>query len=167
MPAVLETRSDCDRCAALCCIAYPSEDMPGFSAIKSAGEPCPKLGGNGLCTIYEHRAEKGFAGCIRFECFGAGQHVVQYLFAGNDWRNDLALLGPMVDAFLAMRPVADLNFLAQRAHEMTDKAELRDKATVLAERLENVAQSRSSLNDTAEVAAIERELRALYQHFDR
>ena len=73
----------------------------------------------------------------------------------------------MVDAFLAMRPVADLNFLAQRAHEMTDKAELRDKATVLAERLENVAQSRSSLNDTAEVAAIERELRALYQHFDR
>ena len=50
---------------------------------------------------------------------------------------------------------------------MTDKAELRDKVTVLAERLQNVAQSRSSLYDTAEVAAIERELRALYQHFDR
>ena len=66
-----------------------------------------------------------------------------------------------------MRPVADLNFLAQRAQEMTDEAELRDKATVLAERLQNVAQSRSSLIDTAEVAAIERDLRALYQHFDR
>ena len=167
MAAPLENRSDCTRCAALCCIAYPSQDMPGFAAAKDAGEACPKLANDGRCTIYADRADQGFAGCIRFECFGAGQHVVQNLFAGNDWRNDQALLGPMVDAFLAMRPVADLNFLAQRAHEMTDKAELRDKATVLAERLENVAQSRSSLNDTAEVAAIERELRALYQHFDR
>ena len=167
MAAPLEHRSDCTRCAALCCIAYPSQDMPGFAAAKDAGEACPKLANDGRCTIYADRADQGFAGCIRFECFGAGQHVVQNLFAGNDWRNDQALLGPMVDAFLAMRPVADLNFLAQRAHEMTDKAELRDKATVLAERLENVAQSRSSLNDTAEVAAIERELRALYEHFDR
>ena len=167
MAVPLENRSDCTRCAALCCIAYPSQDMPGFAAAKDAGEACPKLANDGRCTIYADRADQGFAGCIRFECFGAGQHVVQNLFAGNDWRNDQALLGPMVDAFLAMRPVADLNFLAQRAHEMTDKAELRDKATVLAERLENVAQSRSSLNDTAEVAAIERELRALYQHFDR
>ena len=167
MAVPLVNRSDCTRCAALCCIAYPSQDMPGFAAAKDAGEACPKLANDGRCTIYADRADQGFAGCIQFECFGAGQHVVQNLFAGNDWRNDQALLGPMVDAFLAMRPVADLNFLAQRAHEMTDKAELRDKATVLAERLENVAQSRSSLNDTAEVAAIERELRALYQHFDR
>ena len=44
MATRLESRSDCTRCAALCCIAYPSEDMPGFAAAKEAGQPCPKLG---------------------------------------------------------------------------------------------------------------------------
>lgn len=167
MAAVLETRSDCSRCAALCCIAYPSEDMPGFAATKSAGEPCPKLGGNGLCTIYEHRAEQGFAGCIRFECFGAGQQVVQNLFAGRDWRDDPAVLAEMVDAFLTMRPVADLNFLAQRAIELTQATDLQETARSLISRLECVAQTRESLRDSTEIAAIERELRALYKHFNR
>ena len=59
MASVLETRSDCSRCAALCCIAYPSEEMPGFSAAKQAGQACPKLGSDGLCTIYTRRAEDG------------------------------------------------------------------------------------------------------------
>ena len=113
--AGIETRADCSRCAALCCIAYPSDDMPGFSARKEAGEPCPKLGRDGLCTIYERREEEGFAGCIRYECFGAGQHVVETLFAGRDWRSDPALLPAMVENFLAMRPVSDLLFLARRA----------------------------------------------------
>ena len=89
--------------------------MPGFAAAKEAGQPCPKLGHDGLCTIYADRAEQGFAGCLRFECFGAGQHVVQTLFEGRDWRDDRELLGPMIETFLAMRPVSDLAFLVSRA----------------------------------------------------
>ena len=68
MAVPLENRSDCTRCAALCCIAYPSQDMPGFAAAKDAGEACPKLANDGQCTIYANRADQGFAGCIRFEC---------------------------------------------------------------------------------------------------
>ena len=166
MPAVLETRSDCGRCAALCCIAYPSEDMPGFSAIKSAGEPCPKLGGNGLCTIYEHRAEEGFAGCIRFECFGAGQHVVQHLFEGKDWRSEPALLGAMIESFLAMRPVSDLAFLVSRA-----LAALPDDATVarlhaLDSELAEIASTRETLRDTARIGEVKRSIRAVFATLD-
>lgn len=167
MSALLETRSDCSRCAALCCIAYPSEDMPGFAAAKSAGEPCPKLGADGMCTIYDQRAEQGFAGCIRFECFGAGQHVVQKLFDARDWRDDPALRLPMVDAFLAMRPVADLNFLARRAIDKAQNPDIQAAATSLAKRLQRIADSREGLADNAQISAIERELRALYQQLGR
>ena len=167
MVAALEIRADCSRCAALCCIAYPSDDMPGFSARKGAGEPCPKLGADGLCTIYESRAEQGFAGCIRFECFGAGQHVVQHLFGGRDWRDDPALLEPMVETFLEMRPVADLNFLASRAIDIAEESDLKRAAIALAERLQSVAASRRNLGDRAEISTIEHELRALYQRLKR
>ncbi|MBX7480930.1 hypothetical protein [Qipengyuania qiaonensis] len=163
MAAVLETRSDCSRCAALCCIAYPSDEMPGFAAAKAAGEPCPKLRADGLCTIYDSRAEEGFAGCIQFECFGAGQYVVQHLFGGRDWRDDPDLLAPMVDAFLAMRPVADLNFLAKRAIEIAEEEDVRATATSLAARLQHVARSLENIRDSAEMSAIERELRDLYR----
>lgn len=115
MPPQLETRADCSRCAALCCIAYPADDTPGFAASKAAGEPCPHLGDCGACRIYTRREQQGFTGCIRYDCFGAGQHVVQTLFGGRDWRDDPALLEPMVTAFLAMRPVSDLLLLAERA----------------------------------------------------
>ena len=43
MAVPLENRSDCTRCAALCCIAYPSQDMPGFAAAKDAGIDLWKL----------------------------------------------------------------------------------------------------------------------------
>lgn len=164
MAPVLETRSDCTRCAALCCIAYPSDEMPGFAAAKAAGEPCPKLAANGLCTIYERRAEEGFAGCIRFECFGAGQHVVQTLFDGRDWRDDAALLGPMIDAFLAMRPVSDLAYLVERALGAmpSDNALL-----TLREELGDIASSRETLADTARVARAEQRVRRAYAELDR
>ena len=154
----IETRADCGRCAALCCIAYPSDDMPGFSARKQAGEPCPKLAANGLCTIYKDRAEQGFAGCIRYECFGAGQHVVETLFGGTDWRDEPGFLTPMVETFLAMRPVSDLLFLAHRAQTLGAG----ERAAPVIARLEAIAATRESLKEADRLAACERELKAIY-----
>lgn len=163
MAPVLETRSDCSRCAALCCVAYPSEEMPGFSAAKEAGQLCPKLAADGLCTIYARRAEEGFAGCIRFECFGAGQHVVQSLFDGRDWRDDEALLAPMVDAFLAMRPVSDLAYLVDRALGV---APADPTLSELKEELADIARSRETLADTARIARAGQAVRRAYASLD-
>lgn len=117
-----EKRSDCDRCAALCCIAYPSDDMPGFAAAKGPGEPCPKLDSCGRCTIYETRSEEGFAGCEAFECFGAGQHVVHVLFGGRHWRDDPGVMAPMVEAFVIVKKACELLYLVDyaRGREVSD-----------------------------------------------
>lgn len=166
MAAPLETRSDCSRCAALCCIAYPSDDMPGFAAVKEAGEPCPKLGPDGLCSIYENRADEGFAGCIRYECFGAGQHVVQALFEGRDWRDEPALLGPMVDSFLAMRPVSDLAYLVERAIESGPPEDVLSDLVELRGELLDIAASRATLADRARIARAEAAVRRAYASLD-
>ena len=162
----LQTRADCDRCAALCCIAYPSDEMPGFSAQKQAGEPCLKLGRNGLCTIYDCRAEQGFAGCIRFECFGAGQHVVQTLFGGRDWRDDPNLLRPMVEAFLAMRPVSDAAYLAERAMQVVEDADLQSELLCLREDLSDIAATPENLTDKARLTQCEAAIKRIYRSIE-
>lgn len=162
----LQTRADCDRCAALCCIAYPSDEMPGFSAQKQAGEPCPKLGRDGLCTIYDCRAEKGFAGCIRFECFGAGQHVVQTLFGGHDWRDDPILLRPMVETFLAMRPVSDAAYLVERAIRAATDDESRNELFSLRNELSDIASSLENLADRGRLARCQARIKVIYASID-
>lgn len=163
MAAAIEMKSDCSRCAALCCIAYPSDDMPGFSASKEAGEPCPKLDRCGLCTIYETRKEEGFAGCIGYECFGAGQHVVQTFFDGQDWRNDPALLVPMVDTFLAMRPVSDLLFLIDRARREEALSGNESSLDEMKERLLEVCSTRLGLRNRGTVSEVRCSLQRIYR----
>jgi hypothetical protein len=161
----IATRSDCSRCAALCCIAYPSDDMPGFSARKAAGEPCPNLDACGACRTYERREQEGFAGCVSYECFGAGQHVVQTLFAGRDWRDDPALLQPMVGAFLAMRPVSDLLFLADRALAKAGP-DVAVQLSALRAELEDLAAARAGLDDGPRLERASTALRAIYARLD-
>ena len=166
MSAKLETRADCSRCAALCCIAYPSDEMPGFSASKAAGQPCPKLGGDGFCTIYERREQEGFSGCIRYECFGAGQHVVQTLFEGRDWREDTKLLGPMVETFLAMRPLSDLAYLVERAQAVVDDETVREELYDLEKELAQIGQSRASLADSNAFEKCQNAISRIYATID-
>ena len=100
--------ADCDRCAALCCVAFPFEVSPEFAVDKPAGVPCPNLDGCGGCVIHADRAAQGFGGCIPYDCLGAGQRVVQQTFAGRTWMDDPTLLEPMLRAFEVMCPIHEL-----------------------------------------------------------
>jgi len=73
-----------------------------FAFDKAAGEPCRHLDGQGGCAIHAARAARGFRGCMAYDCLGAGQRVTQAMFRGRSWRDDPALLAPMVRAFLAV-----------------------------------------------------------------
>jgi len=98
-------RADCARCAALCCVAFAFEPSADFAVRKDAGAPCPNLDGCGGCAIYRDRPERGFGGCVQYDCLGAGQRVVQETFCGRSWLQDPALLPPMLRAFDVMRRV--------------------------------------------------------------
>ena len=94
--------ADCSRCAALCCVAFAFERSDDFAIDKAAGEPCRHLNRSGACRIYDTRLEAGFGGCIRHDCLGAGQRVVQETFEGRSWLSEPDLLEPMSEAFATM-----------------------------------------------------------------
>ena len=90
---------DCDRCAALCCVALAFDRSDLFAFDKPAGEPCRHLRGH-ACRIHDRLADEGFGGCVRYDCLGAGQ------------------LPPMMEAFRAMRRVRDLAQLLEAARRL-------------------------------------------------
>ena len=105
---------DCPRCAALCCVALAFDRSDLFAFDKPAGAPCRHLAGH-ACTIHDRLSAEGFEGCVRYDCLGAGQAVVQEVFGGRSWRDEPALLAPMMEAFRTLRRIRDLAQLLEAA----------------------------------------------------
>ena len=118
-----DLRADCARCAALCCV------LPGFSASadfaidKPPGTPCPNLVPGHRCGVHDRLRPLGFAGCVAYDCFGAGQRAVrgghpEVTFAGLRHLHELlwyvgdalGRVGPgdLRDALLAARDRVEL-----------------------------------------------------------
>jgi hypothetical protein len=82
--------ADCARCAALCCVAPSFEASEDFAVDKPSGARCQHLEHDDRCAIHAQRIERGFPGCVSFECYGAGQRATR-TFQGAD-RDELYLL---------------------------------------------------------------------------
>lgn len=108
-----ELRADCARCAALCCVVPAFAASADFAIDKPAGHPCPNLAADHGCTIHGSLRERGFAGCTVYDCFGAGQQVVQVTFGGRGADPDLA--APMAAVFPTMRVLHELRWYLTEA----------------------------------------------------
>ncbi len=106
-------RGDCDRCAGLCCVALSFERGPLFALDKPAGEACLHLGPDCRCTVHTDRAARGFAGCVGYDCLGAGQ-LTTALFRGLDWRDSAATRRQMLRAFAILRDLQQLRLALRR-----------------------------------------------------
>ena len=111
----LELRADCERCAALCCVAPAFSASADFAIDKAAGQPCPNLRADFRCSIHDRLRPGGFGGCAAFDCFGAGQQVVRGTFGGRDWRSEPGLATPMFAVFAVMRQLHELAWYVNEA----------------------------------------------------
>ncbi len=84
-PGPSELRGDCANCFGLCCVAPPFAASADFAINKDAGQPCPNLQPDFRCGIHARLRERGFRGCVVFDCFGAGQKDSPLTFSGQDW----------------------------------------------------------------------------------
>jgi len=101
-------RADCSRCAALCCVGPAFARSADFALDKPAGQPCPNLGEDFRCRIHAELRDRGFPGCVVFDCFGAGQQIVQVTFRGADRRGAPDLAAGMYAALPVMRQLHEL-----------------------------------------------------------
>ena len=150
-------RPDCARCAALCCVALAFDRSEMFGFDKPAGEPCRHLTAGGRCTIHAERAARGFAGCVAFDCLGAGQQVTQAVFGGRSWRDDPELLEPMMRAFSALKAARALIPLLREAGTLPLPAASRRRLGALAQRLDEAAVTPAA---PAALDALEGDVRA-------
>ncbi len=101
-------RADCGRCAGLCCVVPAFSVSADFALNKPAGEPCPNLRDGFGCGIHDRLRPEGFPGCAAYDCFGAGQQVVQVTFGGRDWRGAPEIAADMFAVFPVMRQLHEL-----------------------------------------------------------
>ena len=100
----------CENCVAYCCVALAFDKSGMFAYEKQAAEPCKHLDGQHACSIHNNLKEKGFRGCIRYNCFGAGQRVTNEIFGGRSWREHPDEAAEMFETYQAMHKVHE--FLA-------------------------------------------------------
>lgn len=110
--------ADCGNCAALCCVALSFDEGDSFAFDKPAGRPCKHLCDDNTCSIHDGLADKGFAGCVAYDCLGAGQRVVQEVLAGQDWRESEDALKNMLFAFASMREIHEALALIDAARKL-------------------------------------------------
>lgn len=107
--------AECHDCFGLCCVLVPFTRPGGFGADKLSGEPCTHLDDADRCGIHDRLAESGWIGCVRFDCFGAGQRVSQETYAGTSWR-DVENRAEMSAVLSTMRQLHEVLALLDEAH---------------------------------------------------
>jgi uncharacterized protein YjbI with pentapeptide repeats len=120
-------RADCARCAALCCVASAFSRSAEFAVDKPAGVACLHLADDFRCSIHDRLRERGFSGCTTYDCFGAGQQVVQHTYAGADWRSSPDLAAEMFRVFAVMRGLHELQWHLTEAVDLESAAPLREQ----------------------------------------
>jgi uncharacterized protein YjbI with pentapeptide repeats len=115
---------DCARCFGLCCVALPFRTSHGFAFEKAAGEPCRHLDPAYRCSIHATLSEAGMGGCVSYECFGAGQHVSQVVYAGATWRGSADAAAEMFSVFAVVQRLHEMLVLLDEASTLAPAPEL-------------------------------------------
>ncbi|MGY1714486.1 pentapeptide repeat-containing protein [Geodermatophilus sp. SYSU D01106] len=144
-----DLRADCSACAGLCCVLPAFAASADFALDKPAGQPCVHLTGLDVgaarCGIHADLRQRGFPGCTVFDCFGAGQRLVQAAAVERPAEDP-----GVAAAFPVLRQLHELLWYLTEAAVLPLEAPLRDDVSALAERTELLAAG-----TPAELAAVD------------
>ncbi|MFE4713306.1 pentapeptide repeat-containing protein [Paenibacillus sp. NPDC056722] len=120
-------QSDCEHCFGLCCVALPYAKSADFAFDKDSGTPCRNMGSDHRCSIHEHLRDRGFNGCVAYECFGAGQQVSQEIFKGANWRENPESSKAMFAVFPIVQQLHEMLFYLNQALELEETRSIRNE----------------------------------------
>lgn len=132
-------RADCSRCFALCCVVPAFAASADFAISKPAGRSCPNLAADHGCTIHGSLNERGFAGCVVYDCFGAGQHVSQVIFGGRDPMTDELTARRVAQVYPIVRGLHELLWYLDQARTLPVAAPLGPELAAISARVEDLA----------------------------
>lgn len=110
-------KSNCPECYGLCCVGLHFAASEGFPLDKAPGKACPHLLEDFRCGVHETLEQRGYKGCIGFDCLGAGQRVSRVTFPEGSWRKLPGTSRLMFEAFAVMRHLYELLWYLSEALE--------------------------------------------------
>ena len=146
-------RADCGSCAALCCVAPGFRRSAEFALDKPPGTPCPLLAADFGCSVHDELRPRGFSGCATFDCFGAGQRIVQSVLPGSDWRAGPEVASRVFAAFHALRALHELLWYLTEAVELAPSGNDRDAVAAEHHRVGVLAGSPAEVLEVLDVEA--------------
>ncbi|WYQ42898.1 pentapeptide repeat-containing protein [Bacillus sp. FSL W7-1321] len=120
-----DLKSDCLNCFGLCCVSLPYMKSNDFPYDKDSGEPCRHLCSDHRCSIHGSLREKGFHGCVSYECFGAGQKVSQLIYKKQDWRKDSRMAEEMFSVFPVVQQLHEMLFYLKQELALEEAKDLK------------------------------------------
>jgi uncharacterized protein YjbI with pentapeptide repeats len=153
-PAVLglELRADCSRCLGLCCVAQVFAASADFAFDKLAGVACRHLGLDSRCGIHDRLRREGMRGCVAYDCFGAGQHVVQATLPGVDWRESPGTAERVFEVFKIMRQLHELAWYLTEALALAAASPVHAEVRAALDGVERLAREPAEVLLAADVA---------------
>lgn len=148
-----DLRADCSRCEGLCCVAPAFFKSADFAIDKPAGRRCPELQPDLSCGIHANLRERGFSGCAVFDCFGAGQQVVQVTFPGGDWRQAPETATSMFSVFGVMRQLKQLLWYLAEAVAAMPPCPLREAVELAQTKTQAMVDSSAQNLERLDIAA--------------
>jgi hypothetical protein len=137
-------RADCGSCAGLCCVVPAFTVSADFAIDKPSGVACPNLASEDFgCTIHSELSERGFPGCTVYDCFGAGQRVVQEHFGGRTWRDDPDVRADLFATFEVVERLHELLWYLEDAADRRLPRALREEVEGLRTAVESAAAAPS------------------------
>lgn len=115
--------ADCGSCVGLCCVALGLAKSADFAIDKAPDQPCPNLRTDHRCAVHPVLAETGFGGCVAYDCLGAGQKVVQVVFAADSG----AQRHELTAAFRTVGPLHELLWYLRDARRRPEARVLHDR----------------------------------------
>lgn len=110
-----QLKVDCAKCSGLCCTALFFSKIDGFPENKIAGKPCTKLQNNYRCKIHHELEKRNMKGCIGYDCFGAGQHVTQYIYQGKTWQTSKEKSKEIFDVFVIISQLYQIRYFLEES----------------------------------------------------
>ncbi|MGY1857708.1 pentapeptide repeat-containing protein [Modestobacter sp. SYSU DS0290] len=150
--------ADCSRCTGLCCVAPAFAASADFAIDKPAGTPCPNLQADSRCGVHDQLRDRGFPGCVVFDCFGAGQRVTQDTFPGQDWRTDPATAAAVFAVFPVMRQLTELLWHLTEARALLPPGPLAAEVGAAHARTDDLTRTTAGELTRLDAAALRREV---------
>ena len=141
-----DLRADCESCAGLCCVLHGFYRSADFPIDKPPGTACPHLGSSFRCTVHDELRQRGFNGCVAYECYGAGQRVVA---AWDDalpaaWWSDADTVEELQRCLEVLRPLQEMQAMLYAAEQLPVDAGLKQAVRTLRRELRALAEGARS-----------------------